>query len=233
MHVRLGSKVFRYGGDRAARLKTLREHLPGEKVLAVPLGGTSWLGAVGFVNAGLELAQQVCDGDIEQPDEIYVAMGTMGTVAGLALGLALSGNPARVQAVRVTDEHFANPGRLDQLIRKTAALLHRADPDIPAGLERRVRLQYRPEFFGAGYAKSNPETDMAVSIASSELGLALEATYTGKAFRALLHDRQQNEIPTKRLFWNTYNSVPLPVTTRRPEDVSSIPEEFLGYFDDK
>lgn len=231
MHVRLGSKVIRYGGERVARLRTLRENLPGEKVWAIPLGGTSWLGAVGFVNAGLELAQQVRDGDIEQPDEIYVAMGTMGTVAGLALGLALGGNPARVQAVRVTDEQFANPGALDRLVRKTATLLHRIDPDIPSGLERRVRLQYRPEFFGDGYARTNPETDMAVSLASSELGLTLEPTYTGKAFRALLHDRQQNEAPKQRLFWNTYNSIPLPVATHRPDNVSAIPEEFLSYFD--
>jgi hypothetical protein len=67
-----------------------------------------------------------------------------------------------------------------------------------------------------------------VAIAAEQLGLALETTYTGKAFAALINDMPQNR---RVLFWNTYNSVPLPVDTRRPDDVAGIPEAFLSYFD--
>lgn len=232
MHLNLGSTVVRYGGDRASRVATLREHLPAGSTDVVPLGGTCWLGAIGFVNAGLELVEQIRRGEIDEPDAIYVAMGTMGTVTGLALGLALGGSTARVQAVRVTAEETANPVALARLISKTAGLMHRADPTVPSDLPERVCIDYRPEFFGAGYAKTNPETDRAVAIAADELDLQLEATYTGKAMRALLADRERDGAGKRRLFWNTYNSVPLGVTAKRPASTDRIPETFLSYFDD-
>ncbi len=232
MHLKLGSEVVRYGGDRSARIAVLRKHLAYGATDIVPLGGTCWLGAIGFVNAGLELAEQIAAGELEEPDLVYVAMGTMGTVAGLALGLALANVSARVQAVRVTAEETANPVALHRLVRKTAGMMRRLDASIPDDLSRRVAIDYRPEFFGAGYAKTNPETDRAVAVAAGEMGLALEATYTGKAFRALLEDREQDRGSKRRLFWNTYNSVPLEVTARRPAKVDGLPESFLSYFDD-
>lgn len=228
MHLKIGTRIVQYGGDRAARIATLRHNLHAEKTWIVPLGGTSWLGVVGFIDAGLELADQVEAGELAEPDELYVAMGTMGTVAGLALGLALGGLRTRVQAVRVTPESVANAAALDRLLRKTSLMLNRLDASIPADLAEKANVSYRPEFFGDGYAKSNPETDRAVLIAADQLGLGIEATYTGKAFRALLSDAREGR---QVLFWNTYNSVQLPVDTLRPGDTAPLPAEFLSYFD--
>ena len=45
---------------------------------------------------------------------------------------------------------------------------------------------------------------------------------------ALLADRRSD---AQTMFWNTYNSTPLSVDTRKPEDVTGIPESFLSYFD--
>ncbi len=195
------------------------------------MGGSSWLGAVGFVNAGLELAAQVAGGAIKTPDFLYVANGTMGTAAGLALGLALGGLHTEVQAIRVTDDFVANRAAMRRLIDKTAALMHRSDPAVPADLAERVRYRFRDEFFAGGYAKSNPETDLAVSKAG-ELGLTLEPTYTGKAMAALIHDHEHGLTRSGSvLFWNTYNSQPLPANAAVPGDVSALPEEFLRYYD--
>ena len=58
------------------------------------MGGSNWLGAVAFVNAALELCEQIADAGLPVPDRVYVANGTMGTAAGLALGLALGGMEA-------------------------------------------------------------------------------------------------------------------------------------------
>ena len=232
MHSKLGTELVEFGRERPQRIATLRRALAEEKTWVVPLGGTCWLGVVGVVDAGLELASQVEAGDVPQPDELYVAMGTMGTVAGIAIGLALADLPTRVHAVRVTDESFANPVMLERLIKKTVMLLHRMDPGIPADLADRVNVTYRPEFFGRGYARATTDSERAVALAGEQLGLSLENTYTGKAFAALLADCRTNRTGnTKTMFWNTYNSTPLPVDTQRPNDVSGIPETFWSYFD--
>lgn len=230
-HLQIGTRLVRIGGDREHFLATMRAELFSEKTWVVPMGGTCWLGTLGYVDAGLELAEQVSAGELPEPQALYVAMGTMGTVAGLTLGLALGGLGTEVQAVRVTPERDANEPGLHKLIEKTASLMRRLDPSLPADLAARCRVRYRPEFYGEGYAKTNPETDRAVAIAAEQCGLSLEPTYTGKTFRALLEDRQRRG-RDEVLFWNTYNSVPLGTTTRRPDDTTGLPEEFLSYFDD-
>ncbi len=228
MHKKIGTDIVLYWGNRAQRINALRQSLAEEKTWVIPLGGTCWLGVLGFVDAGLELAAQIESGELDEPDELSVAMGTMGSVAGIALGLALAGRRTRVQAIRVTDESVANPVLLDRLLKKTASLLHRMDASIPEDLAQRVNIAYRPEFFGPGYARTTPESDRAVALAYEQLGLTLEHTYTGKAFGALIEDRPSD---VQTMFWNTYNSTPLPVDTIRPADVSGIPEPFLSYFD--
>ena len=112
----------------------MRSSLQGRGTWVIPMGGSSWLGSVGYVNAGLELAAQIEAGDIDRPDRIYVATGTMGTAAGLALGLALANIDCRVQAVRVSHDSIANRERMDRLLHKTAMLMHRIDPRVPQDL---------------------------------------------------------------------------------------------------
>ena len=132
----------------------------------------------------------------------------------------------------MTHEFVANRSGMRRLIEKTAALMHHCDPAIPTDLARRVRYRFRDEFFAGGYARSNPETDHAVARARDELGLALESTYTGKAMAALIRDHEQGTTRSGSvLYWNTYNSRPLPANAALPDDVSKLPEEFLRYYD--
>jgi len=232
LHLQTGTEIVRFGGARAHRVNTMRRTLQGRRIFLIPAGGSNWLGTVGFVNAGLELAAQVASGDTGIPDRLYVANGTMATAVGIALGLALAGLPTEVQAVRVTEDFVANPNAMRRLMVKTALVLHRLDPSIPADLAERARYCFRDGFLGDGYARTNSATDRAVEVARDELGLALEATYTGKAMAAMLHDlNQPGAAQESMLFWNTYNSRPLPVGNGRPVDVSRLPKEFLRYFD--
>jgi len=231
MHRRIGTEIVRIGHG-IDRLATLRRYLHGRRSWVVPLGGSSWLGTVGFVNAGLELANQVAAGDIPVPDRIYIANGTMGSSAGLALGLALAELPTELHAVRVVDSSFANPRSFARLMRKTTLMMNRLDPSIPDDLSDRTRLCWRNDFFAEGYAVSDPNTDAAVARARDDLGLSLETTYTGKAMTALLHDLESQEYSGENcLFWNTCNSRPLPVTGERPASADNIPDDFMSYFD--
>ncbi len=54
-------------------------------------GGSSPLGAVGYVNAGFELKEQIARGLLPEPDKIFVPLGTMGTAVGLMIGLWAAG----------------------------------------------------------------------------------------------------------------------------------------------
>ncbi len=231
MHIANGTHIVRYGGVRRSRVATLRESLQRYRVFMVPPGGSNWLGAIGFVNAGLELAAQVAAGDVQLPQRLYVANGTMATAVGVTLGLALAGLDTEVQAVQVTEDFVSSPSAMRRLMEKTAYVLHELDDSIPGDLVARSKYQFRTGFLGDGYAKTNDATEHAIATARDELGLALEATYTGKAMAALISDLQTQAASGPVMFWNTYNSRPLPVGTSRPKDVSALPEEFLRYFD--
>jgi len=227
-----GAEIVRYGGSYRSRVETMRRHVQGRNSWLIPMGGSSWLGTVGYVNAGLELATQIAALEIPAPDRVYIATGTMGSAAGLALGLALAGQTIEVQAVRVSPASIMNRQRLDHLIAKTAMMLNRIDASIPPDLATRTRIEVRQEFFGEGYAVSNEATDVAVEFASEQLELRLEPTYTGKAMAALLHDLAQPEHSGKSmLFWNTYNSNPLPDADEATINTNRLPAEFLRYFD--
>jgi 1-aminocyclopropane-1-carboxylate deaminase/D-cysteine desulfhydrase-like pyridoxal-dependent ACC family enzyme len=230
MHLQLGTSLVRYGGDYRKRLEILRQNLWGRNPWVVPAGGTSWLGAFGFVRAGAELARQVAEGLLPAPDRVYVAAGTMGTAAGLAVGLALAEMPAEIHAVRVSDTSICNEEALARLIDKTVRMMHRLERSVPRDLSRRVRIRLRHEFFAGGYARTDDATDAAIEYAKDELGLELEGTYTGKAMAAVVSDLSARNTQGKQLlFWNTYNSARLPVDPAAAIDRDALPEEFLRY----
>lgn len=231
MHRRLGTEIV-YWTRAHERLATFRRYLQHRDTWVVPLGGTCWLGCVGFVNAGLELAQQVEAGELPRPARIYMAAGTTGSVAGLALGLAAAGMDTEIHAVRVADEPFGGPAVLDRVMAKTGLLLRRIDPAFPTAESARSLIIWRDDFFAGGYARVDDVTRKAVALATKELQLELETTYTGKALAALLHDLQHSSHRASDvLFWNTHNSRALPAGTARPDDPGDLPAEFLRYYD--
>ncbi len=232
MHLRNGTELVHYGGAYSKRVRILREHLWGRHAWVIPMGGSSWLGTVGFVAAGIELAGQIECGDVPPPDRLYVGAGTMGTAAGVALGLALAEVDTEVQAVRVSDSSIMNRKALDLLLNKTALMMRRHDDSVPADLASHARIRIRDEFFAPGYAQGTAATDEAIAFAKDELDLTLETTYTGKAMSALLSDWRRRERENANvLYWHTYNSVPFDVPTDRPINDAALPDDFLKYFD--
>ena len=237
-HLGLGTQLVHFGGKYAQRIATLRKHLWGREIYVIPPGGTSWLGTLGFVRAGVELANQVATGSLPVPERLYVATGTMGTAAGLALGLALCGLATEVQAIRVSETWLCNEQELSRCMAKATSMMHRVDARIPADLHQRTNIRLRHDFFAGGYAHSDRATDQAIAFAGDQLDLSLEATYTGKALAALLHDLQTHaESGQSFLFWNTFNSAhgrlptarPAARSDRSPGDFAGLPAAFRRY----
>jgi len=232
MHLRNATEIVRFGGARAARVATMRATLQNRRTWVIPMGGSCWLGVIGFVNAALELAAQLDESGQDVPDRLYVANGTMGTVAGLAIGLALANIAIEIHAVRVTHDFIASRDSMQRLISKTVSMMRRLDNSIPDSITERCHIVFRDEFFGDGYAKTTPATDRAIAVAHEQLGLLLDTTYSGKAMAALLDDLTKGELADRKaLFWNTHNSRVLPVSAERPTNVAALPDEFLRYYD--
>lgn len=236
MHLAIGTRLVPWRGYGREDLSLYRRLFRGpdaaHRPFVIPMGGSSWQGAVGYVNAAFELARQVEAGELPEPSRIYVPLGTMGTVAGLALGLAAAGLRSRLIAVRVVIEAVADEARTRRLAEKTNTLLRRLDADFPVVEPGRLNLEFRHEFLGPGYAVPTPEAVSAVAWAKERLDLGLETTYSGKALSALLADAEGG-VPDAgpALFWNTYSSAPLPAAADEPAG-PTLPEAFRRYFED-
>jgi len=175
----------------------------------IPLGGSSPMGAMGYVNAGLELAAQIAAGELSPPSRIYLALGTMGTAMGLLLGLKAAGIKTNLQAVRAVPTYVAGMDKCHLLFNQTNELLREMDPSFPSCTLEQEDLTIRQEYFGEKYGMFTPEAVAAVTLLKESDGIILDGTYTGKAGAAFLADIRSN-MDGPVLFWNTKNSRPLP-----------------------
>ncbi|MCP4674957.1 MAG: pyridoxal-phosphate dependent enzyme [Deltaproteobacteria bacterium] len=171
----------------------------GKGVTVIWPGGSSARGTLGYVAGGLEMAGQIRRGECPLPRRIYVALGTGGTAAGLALGLALQGLDSEVVAVRVASRATGSRPFLRILARRALGLLCKAGLDVR---EPRLRLTIDHRFIGSGYARVTKESADLVE-QGRKLGLPLETTYTGKALAALVADRRADPEGGPLMFVNT------------------------------
>ncbi len=178
-------------------------------MLVMP-GGSSPLGCVGFVEAALEIEAQVRAGVLPKPDVIAVPVGSMGTAAGLLAGLALGELDSRILAVVVNDLLPISVRRIRSLANRTLRLLRGLDAQVPAVQADAARLDLPREWMGPGYGHPTPAGEAAVDLMRSTTGIALEGTYTGKTLAAVLDLWKAGSLRGSVLFWDTFNSLPLP-----------------------
>lgn len=199
----------------------------------IPPGGSSPLGTVGFVNAAFELKDQIMRGEMPEPDCIYIACGTMGTVAGLMLGLRAVNLKSRIVSVRVTNEKFVNTEGMLTLIRKTNVLLCSSDPSFPEFQFSGRDIDIRHDFFGQKYALFTEKGMEAIDNMQKNAGIKLDGTYTGKTFAAIIGDAKSGALCDKTvLFWHTLNSKDFTESIANI-DYHNLPPSFHRYFEDE
>ena len=224
-----GAELILAKNSLEAALKTLWQIVTKRSVYVLPLGGSTALGALGFVDAMLELRRQIDAGELSEPRKIFLALGTGGTMAGLLVGAKLAGLDSQVVGVRVTSSRIGNERKVANLANRVVRLLKRHSESIPD-------LRFSPSdvsvvhgFYGPGYGVPTPECVEAAKIVREAEGIRLDLTYTAKAFAALLSEaRSGAEGPL--LFWNTFNSVDLSALAER-QDPRSLPKEFQAFFE--
>jgi D-cysteine desulfhydrase family pyridoxal phosphate-dependent enzyme len=162
-----------YGTERAIEETAERLAAEGRHPYAIPIGGASVIGALGYVAAADELQSQL--DRVDAPDAlVVVADGSGGTHAGLVAGL---GDHARVLGVDVG----TRPDLDETVAAKAVEVAAAAARPAPRG---DVRVEH--EFFGAGYGAPTEGCREALDLAARCEGLLLDPVYTGKALAALI-----------------------------------------------
>jgi D-cysteine desulfhydrase len=187
----------------AARLARDRD------IYFVPLGGSNVEGSLGYVDAARELALQIREGVLPEPDVVVVALGSGGTAAGLAAGFEEAALRTRVVGVAIS-----HPARvLSVMAHRLAREVAKAIGVSPA--KAAARLEVDRAWVGRGYGYETPEVAAAIA-EGTKLGVVLDPTYTAKAF-ACARARTSAE---RVLFWHTLSTQPLEGLPR-----SEIPRE--------
>lgn len=181
----------------------------------IPPGGSNVEGAMGYVDAARELAAQVRGGLLPEPDVCVVALGSGGTAAGLAAGFAAENLKTQVIGVCVVSPVWAVRLVARSLARGCARRLGaglsapKRDGDSPV----RPRLAIDGRFLGAGYGRESPEGRDALRLAETKASIALDPTYTAKAFASalsLVREPGRAKGPGRCvLYWHTLSSAPL------------------------
>lgn len=196
----------------------------------IPAGGSSPRGALGYVEAALELKAQIDRAESPAPAAIFVPVATGGTMAGLLAGCRIAGLQTRVIGVRVVPADNCRSVRIRNLANGALRLLRRA------GMERNVpRIQIEDVAIVEAPASTAYGVPTAPSVESVALmadteRIVLDSTFTGKALSAMLRrlvlDADLREEPV--LFWHTYTPPRGQQVQRSHEgaDVQNVP---VGY----
>ena len=167
----------------------------------IAAGGSTPLGILGHVNAGLELVEQIETGQVPAPASVVVPLGTGGTAAGLALAFAIAGLNVRVIGVRVVPWIIGRRGRVRRLARRTAALIERTT-GVPIPAVRRDAVRVVHDAYGGAYGRETPRARSAAARLADATGVRLDGTYSAKAFEMALRLASRDPV----LFWLTFDS---------------------------
>ncbi|KAL9683245.1 hypothetical protein QQ045_015064 [Rhodiola kirilowii] len=153
----------------------------GRKPYVIPVGGSNSLGTWGYIEAIREIEKQVVNenGSVGI-DDIVVACGSGGTIAGLSVASSLSKLKTKVHAYCVCDDP-------DYFYDFTQVILD----DIHACVSSRDIVSII-NAKGIGYAMSTSDELTFIKDIAAATGVVLDPVYSGKAVYAMMKDMTEN-----------------------------------------
>ena len=163
--------------DPAAQLDELAARLEaqGFRPYVIPVGGSNALGALGYVESALEIAQQ-CEGAVSL-SSVVVASGSAGTHAGFAVGLEQLMPDVELIGVTVSRSVADQKPKVVTLQQAVAEQL---------ALQAKAEILLWDDYFAPGYGTPNDEGMEAVKLLARLEGILLDPVYTGKAMAGLI-----------------------------------------------
>ena len=179
----------------------------GDKPYFIPVGGSTPLGALGYVVAIEELLEQTRAKGIE-PTTIVVATGSAGTHAGIVAGLVAAGNSTQVVGISISGPTAERESLVARLALESLALADFTAND-PTAIGARVRVL--DQYVGAAYGQPTDGMIEAVRLVAQLEGILLDPVYTGKAMAGLIDLVRRGEISSRDtvVFWHTGGSAAL------------------------
>ncbi len=162
--------------DAAAELEAR-----GERVYVMAIQNThAPLAALGYVNATLELYQQLLAQGV-QATHIFAPTGSGVTQAGLILGAKLLHWPLQVVGIAGAPATAADHRRRIAAMVREAGKLLAVDIEISPD-----EVVVEDRFAGESYGKATPGVIDAIRLCGEQEGLLLDPVYSGKAMHGLL-----------------------------------------------
>ena len=170
------------GADMDAEMALVAERLrdEGSKPYVIPGGGSNEIGALGYVNAALELVNQANDRSL-RIDHLVHATGSAGTQAGLLVGLEAMHSGIPVYGFGVSKPRQVQEDLVHGLCQRTAEFMG-CGPDLVA----RDRVVVNSDYIGDGYGLPTDGMKQAVTMMARYEGILLDPVYAGKAFAGLV-----------------------------------------------
>ncbi len=168
--------------DMNAAMEELAQQLrdDGKNPYIIPGGGSNEIGALGYVNAAVELTTQANDQSL-RIDHLVHATGSSGTQAGLVLGMEATNSGIPVYGVGVRAPKQKQEEMVFGLAQRTAEFMG-LNPDIV----KRERVVANSDYVGDGYGLPTNAMVEAVKMMAQYEGILLDPVYAGKGFSGLI-----------------------------------------------
>ncbi|MFN2348386.1 MAG: D-cysteine desulfhydrase [Thioalkalivibrio sp.] len=169
------------GTDMAAEMESFADQLrcDGRKPYIIPGGGSNPVGALGYVNAALELLTQANDRGL-RIDLLVHATGSAGTQAGLVTGMVAARTGIPVLGIGVRAPREAQETAVNNLACRTAE--HLGLGDVIA----REDVVANCDYVGEGYGLPTASMVDAVNLLARTEAILLDPVYSGKGMAGLI-----------------------------------------------
>ena len=168
--------------DMNAEMETLAQQLrdDGKKPYVIPGGGSNETGALGYVNAALELTHQANERSL-RIDHLVHATGSAGTQAGLVVGMQAMNSGIPVYGVSVRAPKAKQEENVFGLTQRTLDFM-----GIPQSVAPRDCVVANSDYVGDGYGLPTESMIEAVKMLAQFEGILLDPVYSGKGFAGLI-----------------------------------------------
>ena len=169
------------GTDMNAEAEALGEELrsQGRNVYVIPGGGSNTTGALGYVNAALEVLTQANDMHLSV-DHVVHATGSTGTQAGLVVGFEGSNSAIPVYGISVRSTKAVQEENVHKLAQATAKRV-----GVKGGIPRE-RVVANSDYVGSGYGQPTEGMREAVAMLAQTEAVLLDPVYSGKGMAGLI-----------------------------------------------
>lgn len=178
-----GAQLTKYpaGTNMNEEMDRLAEKLraEGKTPYIIPGGGSNPIGALGYVNAALELLTQANDMGLKI-DHVVHATGSAGTQAGLVTGFVASNSLIPVLGIGVRAPREAQEGNVFRLAQLTAEHL-----GLP-GVVKREDVVANCDYVGEGYGIPTQSGIEAIELFARTESILLDPVYSAKGAAGLI-----------------------------------------------